>query len=62
MEEIKKIRALMEAQKISVTRMAELLNIPQGNVSNWFIRGGVPKKFLKKVASILGVTVDYILS
>lgn len=62
MNEIEKVRALMAQKKITVSELARLLNVPQGKVANWFVRGGIPKKYLKSVANILGVTVDYILS
>lgn len=62
MSEINKIKSLMADRKIGVTQLAKLLNQQQGKVANWFVRGGVPKKYLKEVASILGVTVDYILT
>ena len=62
MNEIEKVRALMAQKKITVSELARILNVPQGKVANWFVRGGVPKRHLKEVASILGVTVDYLLA
>ena len=62
MNEIKKIKTIMSEKKMGVTHLAKLLNQQQGKVANWFVRGGVPKRHLKEVASILGVTVDYLLT
>ena len=61
MDEITKIKALMEERGMTVTKLSRMVNQPQGKVANWFTRGGVPKKHLKLVASVLGVTVDYLL-
>lgn len=61
MEEIKKIKTLMTEKGMTTTRLSKLVGEPQGKVANWFIRGGVPKKHLKAVASVLGVSVDYLL-
>lgn len=62
MNEMEKIKSLMADKKIGITQLAKLLNQQQGKVANWFVRGGVPKRHLKEVASILGVTVDYLLA
>ena len=61
MEEIKRIKDLMAEKSMTTTRLSKMVGEPQGKVANWFIRGGVPKKHLKAVASVLGVSVDYLL-
>jgi len=61
MEEINKVKVLIGERGLTITRFAKLVNQPQGKVANWFVRGGVPKKHLKTVASVLGVSVDYLL-
>ena len=61
MNEIKRIRILMDEKKITTTRLSKLINEPQGKVANWLIRGGVPKKHLKNVANVFGVSVDYLI-
>lgn len=61
MEEINKVKTLMAERGLTVTKLSRMTNQPQGKVANWFVRGGVPKKHLKAVASVLGVSVDYLL-
>lgn len=61
MKEIEKVKLLMKQKKIRQTDIARLINEHPNKVGQWFIRESVPKKHLKKVASILGTTVDYLL-
>ena len=62
MKEIEKIKKIMKDKNIKQADLVKILDVDQGKVANWFARGGVPKQHLKEVASILGVTVDYLLT
>jgi len=61
MNEIEKVNFLMKQKKIRQADIARLTNEHPNKVGQWFIRKSVPKKHLKKVAAILGTTVDYLL-
>jgi len=61
MNEIEKVKLLMKQKKIRQSDMARLINEHPNKVGQWFLRKSVPKKHLKKVAAILGTTVDYLL-
>ena len=61
MSEIEKVIFLMKKKKIRKSDLAKLVNEHPNKVGQWFVRESVPKKHLKQVASILGVTVDYLI-
>ena len=61
MKEIEKVSFLMKQKKIRQADLARMTNEHPNKVGQWFIRKSIPKRHLKKVASILGTTTDYLL-
>lgn len=57
------IKLLRVAKKLSQTQLAQLLNVNQTAVSQWERGVSRPRAaMLKKLADVLGVTVDHLLS
>lgn len=58
----KRIKVLMKDKRVTNKQVANYCGVTEGAVSNWFSSGRISKENLAKVATLLGVTTDELIT
>ena len=58
----KRLKELMEENKLNITKFASLVGIPRTTVNSWTLGLKFPRlDYLWKIADEFGVTIDYLV-
>ncbi len=60
---IERVLQLLEIKKLKISDLCTYLDVPNGLISNWKVRGtDPPSKYILQIAQLLDVSVEYLLT